>query len=247
MPLSYREIPLSGKAGRGKVAVVDAADFSHLSQFRWHWLPPIRGCVGSQGYAVRNLPRTKGAPNGTISMHREIMQPPPGYEVDHIRPGSGLDNRRCNLRVVDHATNTRNKARIRTNASGYRGVSWHKVTGKWQASINRDARQVYLGLFENAEAAHEAYERERAALGWDAGLVLPPEVSPSEDMLAYVQPARRNNRSGYRGVSWCEPRGKWLARIKAKGKLYTLGRYDTAQAASAAYEAARVRLGVPDD
>lgn len=54
-----------------------------------------------------------------------------------------------------------------------------------------------------------------------------------------------NNHSGFRGVSWhAYPHGggKWIAVIYFKGKRYRLGFYDTPQAASAAYKAAKNRL-----
>ena len=46
----------------------------------------------------------------------------------------------------------------------------------------------------------------------------------------------KNNKSGYRGVSWCKPRNKWQANAKLDGKQYYLGRFDSAEDASAAYE-----------
>lgn len=49
----------------------------------------------------------------------------------------------------------------------------------------------------------------------------------------------RANRSGFTGVSWDKSKTRWLASIRANGKQHYLGRFDTPQAASAAYLAAK--------
>ncbi|EFC7229532.1 HNH endonuclease, partial [Escherichia coli] len=52
---------------------------------------------------------------------------------------------------------------------------------------------------------------------------------------------QKNNKSGYRGVSWDAKYGKWRARINASGKCINLGYHDTAELAAAAFEAARMK------
>lgn len=51
---------------------------------------------------------------------------------------------------------------LRSNRSGYRGVSWHKGAGKWHASVSINGRNVYLGLFERPDDAHAAYVAAKA-------------------------------------------------------------------------------------
>jgi hypothetical protein len=48
----------------------------------------------------------------------------------------------------------------------------------------------------------------------------------------------RNNRSGYRGVSWYAPLGKWRAEINGKPRHRHLGYYDTAEQAAEAWDKA---------
>jgi hypothetical protein len=82
----------------------------------------------------------------------------PFGEIDHIN-GNRVDNRIENLREVTHQQNCMNRAKAQNNKSGYKGVSWHKVAKKWQAHLSIGGKSVYLGLFETAEKAHDAYEQ----------------------------------------------------------------------------------------
>ena len=44
----------------------------------------------------------------------------------------------------------------KNNTSGYTGVTWHKLSQKWQSEIRVDGKKIYLGLFINLEDAIEA-------------------------------------------------------------------------------------------
>lgn len=46
---------------------------------------------------------------------------------------------------------------------------------------------------------------------------------------------RNDNSSGYRGVWYRKDRGRWQAEIKAEGKKYSLGCYNTAEEAAVVY------------
>ena len=94
----------------------------------------------------------------TRSMHADIMTiNGEGLTVDHVDPSATLDNRRCNLRVATKSQQCINRRQFSNNKSGFRGVSFHKVTGRWQASIGVSKKQLYLGLYETKELAYEAY------------------------------------------------------------------------------------------
>jgi hypothetical protein len=66
-----------------------------------------------------------------------------------------------------HETAKQRPSLMRTNKSGYRGVSWHKSARKWDARIRRDGVLLYLGLFDTAEKASAAYNRVAANLDGD--------------------------------------------------------------------------------
>lgn len=74
---------------------------------------------------------------------------------------------------------------------------------------------------------------------------------PADNRLANLRDATQSqnmknsrlqlhNTSGFKGVS--RNRGRWIAHIRHEGRLINLGRFDTAEAAHAAYVAAAIRL-----
>lgn len=81
----------------------------------------------------------------------------PRQQVDHRDTDPGND-RWKNLRLATNAENCRNRSRFRNNTTGFKGVSFHRLTGKYQAAIRKDYRRIHLGLFGSARAAHEAYK-----------------------------------------------------------------------------------------
>jgi hypothetical protein len=93
-----------------------------------------------------------------IKLHRFIMECPPGLLVDH-RNGNHLDCRRENLRVCTTAQNTRNEPMLKTNTTGFRGVSFHKRRKKYRAYIKFNNRYIHLGYFQTPEEAAAEYEK----------------------------------------------------------------------------------------
>jgi hypothetical protein len=51
----------------------------------------------------------------------------------------------------------------------------------------------------------------------------------------------KNNKSGYKGVSWKAANNKWVAQIQANGKGIHLGLFDTAYEAHLAYSRASLK------
>ena len=140
---------------QGEVAIVDIDDYEYLNQWKW--------CYNSQGYAVRSRSKYKDEPTSsgeyTIKMHNVIM--PDDKIVDHINR-NGLDNRRSNLRYVTHSQNMWNRSKHVNNTSGFVGISFHKLTGKWQASIQAYGKRKHLGEFDTPEEASSVYQAAKA-------------------------------------------------------------------------------------
>ena len=80
-------------------------------------------------------------------LHHGYMPP----EIDHIN-GDRADNRIGNLRAVTRSQNQYNK-RPQRNASGYRGVSWHKKSGKWCVRIGINDKVKSMGYYDDIELA----------------------------------------------------------------------------------------------
>lgn len=90
-------------------------------------------------------------------MHRAILRPAYGSEVDHVN-GNGLDNRRDNLRACVRTQNNGNRRLSGLNASGYRGVSWDARNDRWRADIRAFGVARNLGRFTDAAQAARAYD-----------------------------------------------------------------------------------------
>lgn len=141
-------IPLT----QGKVALVDEQDYARVAKYKWR----VKKGGGGRPYAARVV-RMPNGKRRLILLHRFIMHPPAGVQIDHVN-GDGLDNRRCNLRYANGSQNQANRHDLATNTSGFRGVTFHRQRGKWQAQIKVDGKNHYLGLFTSPEAAAAAYD-----------------------------------------------------------------------------------------
>ncbi len=84
----------------------------------------------------------------------------PQASIDHIN-GDPLDNRPENLRECTHAQNMWNKRVYKNNKSGVKGVYWHKVVGKWVASIKRDGKRIVAGYYHDLSEAADAVAKLR--------------------------------------------------------------------------------------
>lgn len=80
----------------------------------------------------------------------------PTVSVDHINIDK-TDNRIANLRLASGTQNNANTSLTCRNSSGYKGVTWHKQCGKWQAGIKVQGKTHHLGLFSDPTKAHQAY------------------------------------------------------------------------------------------
>jgi hypothetical protein len=158
---------------RGKVALVDDADFEWLRQWKWHALNPHPGT--ETWYAYR---ATHGKPRRFLLMHREILGTPNGLLTDH-RDRNGLNNQRSNLRVANYTQNVCNRGMMRTNTSGFIGVFWSDSCKKWKASIENNGTQQHLGVFIDKEDAARAYDASALRLRGEFAVLNFPPSSPT--------------------------------------------------------------------
>lgn len=100
-------------------------------------------CIGGVKYTRYNL---------VWLMHHNSV---PGL-LDHENRNP-TDDRIENLRPATNSQNSANCRIGKNNTSGVKGVSWHIRDRKWRAAIIVNGKNIHLGYFDSADAAHQAY------------------------------------------------------------------------------------------
>jgi hypothetical protein len=147
-----REIPLT----QGKVAIVCDCHAHLVENDKWQaaWDKSTRSFRAMR--TASPAERLLGAPR-TIYMHAVVNKTPRGMQTDHINHDT-LDNCCLNLRTATRAQNNSNRRRPSNNTSGFKGVSFNQRRRKWEAQISIDDKHKFLGYFETAKTAAEAYD-----------------------------------------------------------------------------------------
>jgi hypothetical protein len=139
-------IPLHGKRGAGRFALVDDGDLPLVIGYRWHVYHK-----SNTDYARS----WQGPPvNRHIRMHVLIMGQ---TGIDHI-DADGLNNQRANLRPATQGQNCANERAIRGGSSQYKGVCWFAKNRRWKATIGIGKRMIHLGYFDDEIEAARAYD-----------------------------------------------------------------------------------------
>ena len=87
----------------------------------------------------------------------------PSVEIDH-KDGVRENNAFSNLRLATDLQNAVNAKKRSDNNSGFKGVSWHASSRKWQAQINVNGLRKSLGYFSSPKAASDVYLAKAAEL-----------------------------------------------------------------------------------
>lgn len=133
----------------GRVALFDEGDYETIAPYRW--------CASTTSTSTTFYAKARVThPKVASHMHRVILCFPL-LNVDHINQ-NGLDNRRCNLRLVTHQQNCLN-IRMRANkTSQYRGVSKNRHN-TWTVQFRNNIRRVNGGSYKTEVEAALAYDR----------------------------------------------------------------------------------------
>jgi predicted RNA methylase len=141
---------------KGYYAQVDEEDFEILSKHNW-WICEVK----SKRATVIQLSAQTEINGKTVKMHRMIMNPPKGMDIDHA-DGNPLNNQKYNLRICNRQENLRNTNKYKRRkkcSSEYKGVSFHKKANKWEAGLQVEGRRKWLGLFESEIEAAKVYNK----------------------------------------------------------------------------------------
>lgn len=228
---------------RGGAVLVDKDMVDFLSKHRWRTTP--------SGYAATTF--TLDAEAVTMSMHRFIMgihfpYAPEPYVCDHINRIRS-DNRRVNLRLVDHRVNAINRVGnvARLNPT-YKGVMFYAGRPKpWYARLKTDRKVRHAQSFASERDAAIAYDI-FARMEWGALAVLNiPEATADEIVRVQAlikNPKRYSGSSRFVGVTKVTD-SRWVAKIKIRGRHFYIATKPTEREAAAAYNAYAVKHGGP--
>lgn len=136
-------------AGCNTPALVDDA-FADLARYRWR--------INRDGYVFRHA-------DGRIMLHHVVMGGPPAANLmrDHINRDK-MDNRKSNLRWVTAAESNANRGANKSRGTGYRGVRFDPIRGRYLARIQRCGKAIVRQWFDDPADADAFLRRHRAAL-----------------------------------------------------------------------------------
>lgn len=153
-----------------------------------------------EGYPCRYVTSTRHGTrdNYEAYLHREIMHFPIGFV--HHKDENPLNCQKENLEVLSpaahlalHEHGEKTRQRIRQagprSASGFKGVSWHKLQQRWIAQLCVGGKNHQLGYADDPEEAALRYD---AAVIAFIGKGAYTNLIPNEDR----EPARRGEGEG---------------------------------------------------
>lgn len=147
----YVIIHITRRNGDKFEALIDLEDYDKIKDMCWHATWHIR----SKWYYIEHT-KYLGISNGKpqyqfITLHKFIMKSKEKEDVDHIN-GDTFDNRKSNLRVINHSDNTKNRQRKnRNNSTGYRNVTLYN--GWYLVQLQINGKNTVLGKFKNVDEA----------------------------------------------------------------------------------------------
>jgi hypothetical protein len=142
---------------------------SALKERFWAKVEKTEGCwewtasKWASGYGQISVGRRMEAAH-RVSYELAFGAIPDGLAVDHICRNKGCV-RPSHLRPATHKQNMENRgAAHANNASGVRGISWHRTRGQWFARVGHDGRSYFVGAFADLELAKQAVTAKRNEL-----------------------------------------------------------------------------------
>ena len=177
------------RLNNGDVAICDYCDIEKVSSYRW-------SATGDKKHAFRTVCGSNGKRHN-LFLHQAILGKMKGFCIDHIN-GNGLDCRRCNLRYCTISENNANSMSRKGSSSQFKGVTYDKSRGRWNATIEINGKTKMIGRFENEEEAARAYDKEAYNKYGQFSRLNFPETVFSPRMYLWLLPAANVK------AEWCK-------------------------------------------
>jgi hypothetical protein len=147
------------------VALIDQEDVERVGRWIWWWQRSHPKCEKQAGWAVAYIEGRETGLNEFLVGRRYSSFPSNGNTLD-CRAGNTIH---CSRSLIMQRT-----PKSKRKSSIYKGVSWHKKTGKWAARIQVEGKTRYLRYFRHEADAARAYDdKAREYYGEYAGLNFP--------------------------------------------------------------------------
>lgn len=172
------------------------------------------------------------------------------YSLDRTDVNGNYSPENC--RWVDANTQAQNRRKPINNTSNYVGISFHKETNKWRASVVNNKKQYWLGVYSTIEEAIITYDTFVVSNGFLNTINRPEkteeylssELAPLLKIPVYKKYLNSNRQ--YRGITKTRF-NTFSAKIWHNRKTVCLGNYSTPEEAARAYDAYVVANGLKRD
>lgn len=134
-------------------AYIDTEDLQRVLKFSRYWSISINK-EHPKGYVVKTVydPAIKTT-RTQVRLHKFILNYKGKNKVDHINH-NGLDNRKCNLRIVTVEDNSRNREKKNiNNKSGYRNVFYDKRIDRYVVQLQVNGKNTRFGSYKDVDEA----------------------------------------------------------------------------------------------
>ena len=121
--------------------IVDDEDFDRIKPYKWRI----------------NNGSIQAVVNGKLEMLSNFIMGT-NRTIDH-KDRNPFNNQRENFRFCNNSLNRANSKLNKSNTSGFRGVSWHKISKKWRATIRQNGYHTHIGYYHSKKEAALAYNK----------------------------------------------------------------------------------------
>ena len=146
------------------------SSFGNVFSVKYNKIMSISICNGYRRVRLRKNKQKKTFSIAGLVAKNFIPNPENKKQVDHIDRNK-LNNHVSNLRWATIIENSGNKLTYKGSVSKYKGVSFHKLSKKWQAELQANGKRKYLGLFKSEKEAALAYNKKAKEIFGDFALL----------------------------------------------------------------------------